>query len=157
MLDVIELGGRRFGVIDFDRRTSVNDDYLGKLLRAVGADRVMPMDGEGNDAYLIRLQMCLSDSLRKHEFVAGILLDEGKTERDFDPEYAAKGVKEVAAFIASCNTPEDRERINELAMRVTLDFFREGLSWLRRFRSFSEGTTEAPSARALNAIPVAPA
>lgn len=127
----ITLGGRRFKVIDFDRRTALNDDYIQKLVRATGADKVMPAEGEGDEGYLVRLQICIIDSLRAHELVAGMLLNPGQSETDFAVDQA----QEIAGHVAKCNTAEDRATIKQLSMQVVLDFFREGLSWLNRFRS----------------------
>lgn len=135
----VEIGGRRFKVIDFDRRTALNDSYLRKLVRATGADKVIPEQGEGDTEYLVRLQCCITDSLRAHELVAGLLVDPGQDETEFTVEQAAS----IAAHIAKSNSPEDRALVHELSMRAVLDFFREGLSSLLRFRIFS-GSVEVP-------------
>lgn len=142
----IELGGRRFKVIDFDRRTALNDDYLQKLIRATGADRVQPEEGEGDEAYLVRLQMCLTDSLRAHELVAGLLLKPDQDETDFTV-IQAQG---IAMHVSKCNDPADREMIKALSMRAVTDFFREGLGLLQRFRGSSQrgGETNPSAAKA---------
>lgn len=147
----IELGGRRFRVIDFDRRTALNDDYLQKLIRATGADKVQPEEGESNEAYLSRLQMCLIDSLRAHELVAGLLLEPGQEETDFTVRQA----QAISEYVAKCNSPDDRALIKALAMRAVTDFFREGLGLLQRFRdSLQRGSEAKPSAAEASTVPV---
>jgi hypothetical protein len=146
----ITLGGRRFGVIDFDRRTALNDDYLNKLIRATGADKVLPVDEEGDEGYLMRLQICIVDSLRAHELVAGLLLEPEQTETDFSVDQA----RQIAEYIAKCNAAEDREMIRELAMKAVLDFFREGLSWLQRFRASLPSANEKQGTGSTSPVPV---
>jgi hypothetical protein len=134
MAETIELGGRRFRVIDFDRRTVLADHYLMRMMRATGADRVLPVDGESNESYIVRLQTCLIDSGMAHQLIAGLLMPEGKEEADFTPEMAA----ETAKHIAGCNTQADRELVVELSMQAVFGFFRQGLDWLERSRNSTQ-------------------
>src|SRR5688572_30050360 len=132
---VVTLGGRRFSVINFERRTVVMDHYLGRLIRKSGVDKVVPMesDGEGmaaNRAYLVRLQTALLDSGVAHEIIAGFLLPEGKVERDWTPEMGRK----TAAFIAALDTEGDRDEVLRLAMEAVFGFFRSALGRLEHIQ-----------------------
>lgn len=139
MADTIELGGRQFKVVNFARRTVLQDHYLQRNLRLIGADQVMPMDGEDNAAYLVRLHARIIDSGRAHELIAGYLLPVEKTERDFTPDMA----KEIAAHIALCDTPEDRETITGLATEVAFGFFKQGLEQWQRSLAYSAQASTA--------------
>lgn len=122
------LGGRQFKVIDFDRRTVLQDHYLQKHLRLIGADKVFPMDGEDNAAYLVRLQVHILDSGRAPDLIGGYLLPIDKTETDFTPRMA----DEIAAHISKCHEQVDRETVIDLASQVAFGFFRQGLEQWRR-------------------------
>jgi hypothetical protein len=128
---VVTLGGRRFVVIHFDRRTVVMDHYLGKMIRRSGVDKVVPMDSDGEgmlaqQAYLLRCQTALLDSGVAHEIIAGFLLPEGKVERDWTPDIARK----TAAHIAALDTEGDRDQVLRLSMEAVFGFFRDALARL---------------------------
>ena len=97
--DVVTLGERRFVVIDFGRRTVAQDHHIMKEIRRSGVDKVLPMDGESDSAYVIRLQTALIDSGRACNLIAGYLIPEGKEERDWTPRMA----EEIVAHISRCN------------------------------------------------------
>jgi len=150
-MDEIKLGGRRFRVIDFERRTVINDHYLMKWIRFIGADKVIAMEGEDSAAYLVRLQTCILDSGKAAELIAGYLLPEGVDEQSWTPEVA----KLTAAHINKCDTQDDREQVLSLAMEVTFGFFRQGLNWLNRFQNSladkgQSGPSETPGVTALH-------
>lgn len=145
--EVVTLGGKRFVVINFERRTVLIDHYLAKLIRKSGIDKVVPMDSDGEGeaahrAYVVRLQTALLDSGVAHEVIAGFLLPEGKVERDWTP---AMG-RETAAHIGALDTQDDREAVLRLAMEAVFGFF---LSGIRRLASISDSlhkqTTNAGS------------
>jgi hypothetical protein len=135
----VTLGGREFRVVDMGRRTVLLDHYLMRLIRATGIDRVMPMDGDGADTYLARLQSALIDSGRAHELIAGYLLPVGMTEREWTPDIA----REVARHVALCDTEADREQVMTLALEVSIGFFRRALRSLNSFPSFLPGERSA--------------
>jgi len=139
--EVIRLGGREFQVIDWDARTVLQDHYLSKLVRQTGVDKVMPMEGESDAVYLIRLQTVLIDSGKATELIAGFLLPVGKTERDWTPEMA----REVARHIAGCHTEADRDRVIDLSMQAVMGFFRRGLERLGRSAPFIAASPETAS------------
>jgi hypothetical protein len=127
------LGGRSFRATDFERRTVMQDHWLMRELRATGADKVMPMDGEANEVYLLRLQTILIDSGKVPDLLGGYLLPAGTSEREWTPSTA----RDTAKHIALCDMPEDRELVLTLAMEVAFGFFKQGLAWLARSRSSS--------------------
>lgn len=129
----VTLGGRRFRVIDFDQRTVAQDHYLMREIRRTGIDKVLPMNDEPDEAYLVRLQTHLIDSGRACLLISAYLLPEDKKETDWTPRMGA----EIAAHIERCNTAEDREVVIMLAMEAVFGFFRQGLEWLKRFPSSS--------------------
>jgi hypothetical protein len=136
---LVELGGRRFAVVNYARRTVLLDHHVGHLIRKSGVDKVVPMpdDGEGdaaNKAYLMRLQTALLDSGMACEVIAGFLLPEGKVERDWTPQMA----KDTAAFIGRLDTQEDRELVVQLAMDAVLGFFLDGIRRLAFIRASLE-------------------
>lgn len=145
-MDEIVLGGRRFRVIDFERRTVINDHYLMKWLRFIGADKVFPADGEGTPEYLVRVQNCILESLKAPELLAGYLLPIENDELQWSPEIA----KATAAHIARLQDREDREHVLTLCMEVTIGFFKQGLDWLKRSR---ESLDEAQKKTAENNAP----
>lgn len=124
----VVLGGRSFRVIDFDKRTVAADHYLAKLIRESGADKVMPMDGEGDALYVMRMQTLLIDSGKVPAMIAGMLVPDGMGEKD----WTRKVAEATAKHIEQCNEPEDRELVNDLAMQVVFGFFKQGLAWLTR-------------------------
>lgn len=133
MIDLVTLGGRRFRVLDFDRRTVAHDYAIMSLMRSTGLDRVMPMDGETNAVYLVRLHEALIDSGKACDLVGAYLLPEGFDELDWTP----KAAKETAQFIARCNTEDDRLAVNKMAMDVVMGFFKLGLERLKTFLASS--------------------
>ena len=138
------LGGRRFRIMNFDRRTSAHDHYLMRLIRQTGLDKVMPMDQEReqDSAYLVRLQTALIDSGRAHELVGAYILPEGVTETDWTKDMALA----TAKHIAKCNTEEDRTAINALAMDCVWGFFKHGLEQLKALAiSLSAATSPTKS------------
>lgn len=143
---LVVLGGRSFHVIDFDRRIVLQDHYLMALIAAIGADKVMPMDGEGDVEWVVRLQARITDSGRAHELIAGYLLPEGVTQTDWTRESA----KEVAKHIGKCNTDEDRALVHQLAIEVALGFFVHGLALWKRSQRLLESAPDATNGAALH-------
>ena len=147
MDEVIKLGGRQWKVVDYAKRSLIHDHYIMRLMRQTGADKVAPMNGEGNAEYLIRLQTALIDSGHAHDLLAGYLLPIGKTEEDWTPKLAAQ----TALFIGKLNTEEDRDTANGMLMEVVFGFFRRGLDLLKTFQgsSSSEETSRRESPESL--------
>lgn len=135
----VVLGGRAFAVIDMDARTVLQDHYLQTLVQDLGIDKVVPMDGEGDTAYLVRLQNEIIRSGRAHELIAGYLLPEGKTNADWDPRMAQATAKHIGAL----NTEADRELVQRLAMEVALGFFQRALERYKRSLELFGPTTAA--------------
>lgn len=136
-----KFGGSRFEVSDFDRLTVLQYCYLQKVLRQIGADQVLPMEGEGDDIYVARLHVCIVDSLKAPDLVAGILVPVGKA---WSPEIAKATTKHVAAL----QTEADIELVLQLAMDVVLGFFKRGVeSWLRlqSYGTSASASEAAPS------------
>lgn len=146
----VVLGGKRFRVIDFDRRTVLLDHYLMAKTREIGLDKVMPGDAEPDASYLIRLQTVLIDSGKAPELLAGYLLPVrwferfiprslrrrfriGLSERDWTPERA----RETAWHVGRCDAREDRNLVIDLSMQVAFGFFRQGLAQLALIQRFS--------------------
>jgi len=125
---VVTLGGHRFAVIDYDSRTVLQDHYLQTLVQDLGLDKVLPMDGEPDAAYLIRMQNAVIRSGRAHELIAGYLLPEGMTNAEWDRATA----KATAKHIGSLSTEEDRDAVIGLAMDAVFGFFRSGLRLWQR-------------------------
>jgi hypothetical protein len=142
-LTPIQLGGRNFREIDFNRRTVAIDHYLSKVLRQTGADKVMPMDNEGNDEYLIRMQTLLVDSGKLPELIGGYLLPEGIGETEWTTAMATMTAKHVR----QCNTAHDRELVLQIGMNVAFGFFQQGLDWLNRSLSSLRKTIPSPENR----------
>ncbi len=138
---VIELGGVQFKVVDFDLRTVLIDHYLMRRLRESGADKVMPMDGENEQAYLVRMQSALLDSGKCPELLAGILIPPETSPADWTPQGAAK----IAKFIGGLNTQADREQVIQISLEVVFGFFVQGLAWLKRSRASLEAVSRVPS------------
>ncbi len=128
----ILFGGRNFRAIDFDRRTVALDHYLMRLTRASGVDKVMPMDGEGNESYLFRLQTLMIDSGLVCDIIGGYLIPQELQDAQWTPAVA----KETSKCIAACNTQEEREQVLALAMEVVFGFFKAGLESLLRSQKF---------------------
>lgn len=137
----VTLGGREFKVLDFARRTVLQDHYLQRYLRQIGADSVLPRDGEKDAAYTVRLTTTIIDSGKAPDLIAGFLLPLDKEEKDFTPAMAA----EIAQHIGQCNTPQDREQVITLATEVAFGFFRQGLEQWARSRTFSSPATTSDS------------
>lgn len=141
-LSLIELGGRIFQAIDFDKRTVMIDHYLSKIVRATGVDKVMPMDNENNAAYLIRMQAALVDSGKIPELLGGYLLPQGTVESEWTPVLAAQ----TAKFIKTLNTQQDRETVLTLGADIVFGFFEQGLVWLNRsLNALRKATPPSPT------------
>lgn len=129
---VLQFGGRNFRAIDFDKRTVALDHYLMRLTRASGVDKVMPMDGESNEAYLFRLQTLMIDSGLVCEILGGYLLPAGTVETDWTTAMA----KQTSKCLSGCCTQQEREEVLALAMEVVFGFFKQGLESLVRSQKF---------------------
>lgn len=138
---IIGLGGVDFKVVDFDLRTVLIDHYLMRKLRETGADKVMPMDGENEQAYLIRMQSALLDSGKAQDLLAGILIPPETSAAEWTPQGAAK----IAKFIGGLNTQDDREKVIQLSLEIVFGFFVQGLTWLKRSRASFEEASRVPS------------
>lgn len=129
---VLRFGGRSFRAIDFDRRTVALDHYLMRLTRASGVDKVMPMDGEANEAYLFRLQTLMIDSGLVCDILGGYLLPVEMAETNWTTAVA----KQTSKCLSTCNTQQEREEVLALAMEVVFGFFKQGLESLVRSQKF---------------------
>ena len=144
---MVTLGGRRFKVIDFARRTVAQDHYLMTHMRSTGMDMVMPGDGESQAEYLMRLQIKLIDSQKAPDLLGGYFLPVtwfdrylprwlcnrlhvGYTERDWTPAIAA----ETAFHISRLNTEDDRIKVINLCIEVAFGFFRHAVEQWQPFR-----------------------
>jgi hypothetical protein len=135
-LRAFSLGGKRFLEIDFDKRTVLIDHYMMRIIRAHRLDTVMPMEGESNAAYFVRVQTAVLDTGRAHELLGGFLLPDGKVERDWTPDMG----KQTADHIAHCNTEADRELVLDLCTEAVFAFFVQGVARLNRSLTFLEAT-----------------
>lgn len=151
---LVKLGERMFHVIDFERRTVAQDLYLQRLIRATGLDRTLPAEDEPPAAYLVRLQAALADSGKAVQLIAGYLLPQGTSERDWTEALAA----ETARHILGCDTREDRDQVASLALDCVFGFFRQGLERLARSRaSFAEAQAKmAPASPTPSTGPIGP-
>ncbi len=123
----VKLGGRLFNVVNYDAIIVLNEHYVMKFMRGTGLDRIMPtIDGETNEAYLLRLNSSIVDTLRLPELLAGYLLPMGKTESDWTLDMAI----DTAKHISHLTDKEDKAEVHRLGMMVTLDFFRAGVDSL---------------------------
>jgi hypothetical protein len=130
---IYTLGGSPFHVVDFARRTVRQDHYLMRLMRKTGADKAVPMDNEHSSVFVMRVQSLLIDSGLTPEMLGGYLIPVGKTERDWTPAMA----KQTAEHVGQCNSPEDRELVQDLCVEVAFGFFKQGLEqWTRSPSSF---------------------
>jgi hypothetical protein len=136
-MDEMQLGGRRFRVIDFNRRTVMNDHYLMRTIRLTGVDKALPEEDESQAGYLVRLQTMLLDSGYVPDLLGGYLLPIDKAETDWTVEMA----RETSGHVGKCQTQEDRELVMRLAIEVVFGFFRQGLDWLKSLQSSSVGTS----------------
>lgn len=133
------LGGKPFRAIDFDRRTALIDHYLMSTIRRLGLDKVVPMDGEDDKAYLIRVQAAIIDSGRVQDLIAGFIVPDGTSERQWTPELARKTSKHIAL----CDTQDDRELILDLSIEAVFAFFVQGAERLKRFLVYSQAMETA--------------
>lgn len=138
---IVTLGGAAFRVVNFDRRTVLMDHYLAREIRAAGIDKVMPMDGDSNAGYLIRIQTAITDSGRACNILAGYLLPSEMKEQEWTPKTAER----TARHIGRCNTQEDRELVSQLCIEVAFGFFKQGLRSLELFRSYFQKEESSPS------------
>jgi hypothetical protein len=122
-----------------DRRTVMLDHFLLGRLGESGLDRVLPGNGETDAQYMARLQAAAISCGIVPTLLSGYLLPMGIGEQDWTPELAAQ----TAAHISRCDTAKDRELVYELTIEVVFGFFRQGIDWHNRFRSFSSDVPEA--------------
>lgn len=138
----VKLGGKTFQVVNYDVITALNEHYIMKLMRATGLDKVLPLtEGETNEAYMIRLQAALVDSLRLPELLGGFLLPLGSTETDWTLAMAG----ETQRFIEGLTRPDDKAEIHRLGFDVTMDFFRAGLASLKHSQSALDALKGSPA------------
>ena len=126
----LKIGGRLFSVANMERRTVLMDHYQMALLRSIGLDRVMPEDKEEGQDWLMRLHAELLASGKTCELLGAYLLPSGKTERDWTPEMA----QQTARHLERCDTAEDRDLVNELALEFVFGFFRHAVRSLETSR-----------------------
>lgn len=128
----ITLGGVFYRVVEFQRRTVAMDHYLTRLMRSTGVDKVIPMDGETNDIYIVRLQTCLVDSQKLPEILGGMLMPIDLEDSEWDGQIA----KATTVQIRKCSAPEDRELVLSLGFDLVMRFFVEGVALLNRSQSY---------------------
>lgn len=138
------LGGKQFGIVNYDVVTVRNEHYIMKLIRETGLDRILPVGQETDQAYMLRVHAAVVDTLKLPELLAGYLLPLGKTETDWSEAMAA----ETAAFIAGLQDAEDKQTIHGLGLSVVFDFWKAGIDSLRASQSaLSPLTTPAATGR----------
>ena len=134
----IKIGGRAFVLVRYGSISSINEHYIMKWMRQTGLDRVIPlMDGETDEAYLVRLQSAITDTLEAHTLLAGYLLPLGKGEPDWTPQMA----EQTAKFLRALTGADDKAQIHRLTLAMVFDFFREGLASLRDSERFLSAMT----------------
>lgn len=165
MSDPVILGGRRFEVIDFERRSVRLDHYLLALVRDSGCDRILPPDGTVDDSprrpeeseteYLARMataqrvQVEYSTAVvmramewgRVPELLGGYLMPHGMPTSAWSPSLAAG----TAEFIAGLSTEEDRQAVIDLTFQVFVGFFLRGLARVATFPSSSGDPAASPA------------
>ena len=109
----LTLGDKRFQVIDFDRRTVLQDHYVQSVIQQSGIDRLLPDESESDAGFLARVDAALLASGRTVDLIAGLLVPDGQPATEWD----RKTAKETAAHIATCTDPDDRELVQQLALR----------------------------------------
>jgi len=136
---VIVLGGRRF--IPHAKQTiRFNRWMTGKLL-AFGLDRVKQVQGESSEDLVERLLTEMFVTGAAIEFLAGLLLPEGKTSKDWTPEMA----DEQRDFIDNLVEPEDHALLRPIVAEMMIGFFRKGIASLQTSPT-SSAQSEPPSA-----------
>lgn len=148
----VKLGDRSFQVVNYNVITVLNEHYIMKLMRSTGLDSVLPTgEGESDDAYLIRLQSKLVDTLQLPALLGGYLLPNGKTETDWSLAIAA----ETTRFIEGLTRDIDKAEIHRMGYAVVLDFFRAGIDSLKHSQNVSKSAvpkTESPTSQQTIAV-----
>lgn len=144
-MPVVTLGGRAFTPATLDRRSVRMDHYLRGIIARSGVDRILPVDGETDVAYLARLQAGIMAANVAPELLAGYLLPAGITEQSWTPAIA----EEVAQHIARCDTEVDRQAVIEQSAIVVMHFFGVGLTWLLSFLSSLSLQPDQPAPKSL--------
>lgn len=138
----VKLGGRLFTPVNMEARTVLLDHHLMRVVQQSGCDRLVPATGESSEAYLIRLHNQLLTSGSACDLFGCALLPMGKTEKDWTPEMA----RETALHVGTCDTEEDRQLVNELAIQIVFGFFKRRLDALRTFLAYSAAAAAEPAA-----------
>lgn len=136
--EAVTLGGRSFVAIDIDRRTVLIDHQLMTIIQEAGLSRVLPMDGETDADYLVRMQAALIASGRVPDLLGAYLLPEGVSAEQWTRQIA----RDTAKYVARLNDPDDRELVLRLAMEATWGFFVRGLVSQMHSRAYSERPDE---------------
>lgn len=132
-MTAVTLGGRQYAALDFEHRTVRWQLHVDRLVAETGIDRVLPVEGEPDEAYLLRLHAAVMRSGRACDLLACFLLPEGVTELDWTPEIAAA----TATDLGRLNTDADVQAVYQLGMEFVLGFFGRLLRWLRSSPSSS--------------------
>lgn len=122
----VVLGGKQFGIVDFDRSTVLHAHYIESLMRSTGLDRVLPREDEPELEYMLRLNAALVDTLKLPALLAGWLIELPGVETDWTLERAAVTQK----FIEQLTNPRDKAEVHKLGQEVTFTFFRDGIASL---------------------------
>ena len=130
----VQLGGRKFEVVNFDRRTLRIDCYLRRIVDEIGIGKMWFKDGETEIQFGLRLESLIIHSGKIEQLLAGYLLPEKTTEREWTEERAGA----VADFLGTLDTAADRQLAIELAREVAYGFFRQWLGWFKRSLSYFE-------------------
>lgn len=121
--EVITIGGKRFSLIDLERRTVRQDHFIVAVFRRTGIDKVSPIVDEDPREFLLRIYQRMLASGAACELLSAFLLPEGMDPKEWRPHVA----KEVQEHLESANTEVDRQLVNQKAFEVMTGFFKQGL------------------------------
>jgi hypothetical protein len=140
-MSTLEIGGKKFSLVDLERRTVRQDHYMVAVFRRTGIDKVTPVLQEDPKEFLLRLHQKLLASGLACEILSAFILPEGTTNKQWRPTTA----KDVQTHLEDCDTEIDRQLINQLAFEVMTGFFKQGLlSLLNSLRHSTTGQNESP-------------
>lgn len=142
----ITLGGRPLAALDFGARTVRWQLHVDRLIGETGLDRLMPIDEESEQAYLLRLHTAVMRCGKACELLGCFVLPEGKTAADWTPAMAA----ETAEWLGSLATESDIQEVYRLGMSFVLGFF------VRQLRSLGSSLNSSSAADRQN-LPSQPA
>jgi len=125
------LGGRKFRQIL--KSTVRHDLYMMEAIRKSGLNGITKRVDESPDEFALRL---LDQLISTNAFVpvlASCFIDADKQDLDWTPESS----EQLAKFFENLSEPEDKNVVFQLAVRLIMDFFEQGVVSLRASLSSS--------------------